>query len=60
MTGGIALYESSHHGATPAQVKAALPESGIQPSSGSTAEGQGYFTGSPDEANRPLLNAKGL
>ncbi|MGB7661318.1 MAG: S8 family serine peptidase [Nitrososphaeraceae archaeon] len=60
VTGGIALYESSHHGATPAQVKAALPESGIQPSSGCTAEGQGYFTGSPDEANRPLLNAKGL
>ena len=60
VTGGIALYESSHHGATPAQVKAALTESGIQPSSGCSAEGQGYFTGSPNEANRPLLNAKGL
>ena len=60
VTGGVALYESSHPGATPAQVKAALTESGIQPSSGCNAEGQGYFTGSPNEANRPLLNAKGL
>ncbi len=60
VTGGVALYQSSHPGATPAQVKAALDESGIKPSSGCTAEGQGYFTGSPDGANRPLLNAKGL
>jgi subtilisin family serine protease len=60
VTGGIALYESSHPGATPAQVKAALTGSGIQPSSGCSAEGQGYFTGSPDQANRPLLDAKGL
>jgi subtilisin len=60
VTGGIALYESSHPGATPAQVKAALTENGIQPSSGCSAAGQGYFTGSPDEANRPLINAKGL
>ena len=60
VSGGIALYESSHPGATPAQVKAALTGSGIQPSSGCSAEGQGYFTGSPNEANRPLLNANGL
>ncbi|MGB8087272.1 MAG: S8 family serine peptidase, partial [Nitrososphaeraceae archaeon] len=60
VSGGVALYESSHPGATPAQVKAALTGSGIQPSSGCSAEGQGYFTGSPNEANRPLLNANGL
>ena len=45
VTGGIALYESSHPGATPAQVKGALNESGVQPSSGCSGEGQGYFTG---------------
>lgn len=60
VTGGIALYESSHPGATPAQVRAALTESGTQPSSGCTAEGQGYFTGDPNGANKPFLNAKGL
>jgi subtilisin len=60
VTGGIALYESSHPGATPAQVKAALDASGTKPSSGCSGEGQGYFTGNPDGANRPLLNAKGL
>ncbi len=60
VSGGVALYESYHPGATPAQVKAALTGSGIQPSSGCSAEGQGYFTGSPNEANRPLLNANGL
>jgi subtilisin family serine protease len=60
VTGGIALYESSHPGATPAQVKTALAESGTKPSSGCSGEGQGYFTGNPDGAHRPLLNAKGL
>jgi subtilisin family serine protease len=60
VTGGIALYESSHPGASPAQVKAALEESGTKPASGCSGEGQGYFTGDPDGANRPLLNAKGL
>ncbi len=60
VTGGIALYESSHPGATPTQVKAALDANGTKPSSGCSGEGQGYFTGNPDEANRPLLNAKGL
>ena len=38
VTGGIALYESSHPGATPAQVKAALDASGTKPSSGCRAE----------------------
>ncbi len=60
VTGGIALYESSHPGATPAQVKAALNESGTKPSSICSGEGQGYFTGNPNGADRPLLNAKGL
>jgi subtilisin family serine protease len=60
VTGGIALYESSHPGATPAQVKAALDESGTRPASGCTGEGQGYFTGNPNGTDRPLLNAKGL
>lgn len=60
VTGGIALYESLHPGATPAQVKAALAESGVKPSAGCSGEGQGYFTGNPDGANKPLLNAKGL
>jgi subtilisin family serine protease len=60
VTGGIALYESSHPGATPAQVKAALDESGTKPASGCTGEGQGYFTGNPNGTDRPLLNAKGL
>jgi subtilisin family serine protease len=60
VTGSIALYESSHPGATPAQVKAALSESGIKPSSSCVGEVQGYFTGDPDSANEPLLNVKGL
>jgi subtilisin family serine protease len=60
VTGGIALYESSHPGATPAQVRAALTESGTQPSSGCNGEGQGYFTGDPNGANKPFLNTKGL
>lgn len=60
VTGGIALYESSHPGATPAQVRAALTESGTQPSSGCSGEGQGYFTGDPNGADKPFLNAKGL
>ena len=60
VTGGIALYESSHPGATPAQVRAALTESGTQPSSGCSGEGQGYFTGDPNGANKPFLNTKGL
>ncbi len=60
VTGGIALYESSHPGATPAQIKAALDDSGSKPASGCNGDGQGYFKGNPEGANRPLLNAKGL
>jgi hypothetical protein len=60
VAGGIALFESSHPGATPAQVKAALAESGVKPSSGCSGEGQGYFTANPDGVDKPLLNAKGL
>jgi subtilisin family serine protease len=60
VTGGIALYESLHPGATPAQVRAAVIDSGTKPSAGCNGEGQGYFTGNPDGANTPLLNAKGL
>jgi subtilisin len=60
VTGAIALYESLHPGATPAQVKAAVIDSGTKPSDGCSGEGQGYFTGNPDGANTPLLNAKGL
>jgi subtilisin family serine protease len=60
VTGSIALYESLHPGATPAQVKTALSEGGTKPASGCTGEGQGYFTGNPDGADKPLLNAKGL
>lgn len=60
VTGGIALYESSHPGATPAQVRAALTESGTQPFSACSGEGQGYFIGDPNGANKPFLNAKGL
>ena len=60
VTGGIALYESLHPGATPAQARAAVVDSGTKPSSGCSGEGQGYFTGNPDGADRPLLNAKGL
>ena len=60
VTGGIALYESLHPGATPAQVSSAVVDSGTKPSSGWSGEGQGYFTGNPDGADRPLLNAKGL
>ena len=60
VAGGIALYESSHPGATPAQVKAALFESGVKPSAGCSGEGQGYFTGNSEGAKKPLLNAKGL
>jgi subtilisin len=60
VTGSIALYASSHPGATPAQIKAALDDSGIKPSSSCSGEGQGYFTGAPNETTKPLLNAKGL
>ena len=54
------IYESLHPGATPAQVKAAVVDSGTKPSSGWSGEGQGYFTGNPDGANRPLTKRKGL
>jgi subtilisin len=60
VTGSVALYESSHPGATPAEIKAALDDGGIKPSSSCSGEGQGYFTGAPNEATKPLLNAKGL
>lgn len=60
VTGSIALYESSHPGATPAQVKAALVDGGTKPSSSCSGEGQGYFMGNPNGANKPLLNVKGL
>jgi subtilisin len=60
VTGGIALYESLHPGATPAQVRAAVIDNGTKPSAGCSGEGQGYFTGNPDGGNTPLLNAKGL
>lgn len=60
VAGGIALYKSSHPGASPAQVKAALADNGIEPASGCAGGGQGYFTGDPDSANRPLLNVRGF
>lgn len=60
VAGSIALYESSHPGATPAQVKAALVDGGTKPSSSCSGEGQGYFMGNPNGANKPLLNAKDL
>lgn len=60
VTGSVALYESLHPGATPNQIKAALDDGGTKPSSNCSGEGQGYFTGDPNGATKPLLNARGL
>jgi subtilisin family serine protease len=61
VSGSVALYDSSHPGATPDQVKAALTERGITTSSSRClGEGHGYVTGDPDGIGEPLLNVRDL
>jgi subtilisin len=61
VSGSVALYDSSHPGATPEQVKAALIDSGItKDTSRCLGEGHGYVKGDPDGIGEPLLNVSDL
>src|ERR687892_855166 len=58
VTGGAALYMGLHPDATPAQVKSALVESSLKPSTLCDGNSQGYFTGEKDSSPEPLLSVK--
>lgn len=59
VTGIAAMYIANHPEASPADVFKALAEAGIKPPMAACfGDGQGYFTGDPDNIPEPLLNAK--
>ena len=55
VTGAAALYKSEHPGASQAEVRNALINSGSTPSTVCDGKGHGYFTGDPDSIREPLL-----
>lgn len=59
VAGAAALYESTHPGASPSEIKAALASSGSVPSTTCDGNGHGYFTGDTDGISEPLLYTAG-
>ena len=59
VAGAAALYESTHSGASPADIKTALTGSGSMPSTTCDGKGHGYFTGDTDGISEPLLYTAG-
>ena len=55
VTGTAALYKSTHPGATPADIRNALTNSGSNPSTVCDGKGHGYFKGDHDSTHEPLL-----
>jgi subtilisin len=55
VAGAAALYEASHPGASPSEVRNALLSNGSTSSTTCDGKGHGYFTGDRDNYREPLL-----
>jgi subtilisin family serine protease len=60
VAGAAALYKASHPSASPAEVKSALTSSASSASTTCDGDGHGYFTGSSQVTNEPLLYVKNM
>ncbi len=58
VAGAAALYEASHPGASPSEVRNALLSSGSTSSTTCDGKGHGYFTSDRDNYREPLLYVK--
>ncbi|CAN5743149.1 hypothetical protein BH23THE1_BH23THE1_26550 [soil metagenome] len=58
VAGAAALYESSHPGASPSEVRNALLSKGSTPKTICDGNGRGYFTSDKDSYREPLLYAR--
>jgi subtilisin family serine protease len=60
VAGAAALYKASHPNASPAEVKNALTNSATNASITCDGDGHGYYTGSANTANEPLLYVRNM
>jgi subtilisin family serine protease len=60
VAGAAALYKSSHPSASPAEVKSALMNFATNTSTTCDGDGHGYYTGSGNSANEPLLYVRNM
>ena len=58
VAGAAALYEASHPGASPSEVRNALLNNGSTSSTTCDGNGRGYFTGDKDNNRERLLHVR--